>query len=63
MDMMKVCGKMPSKARQEKNWGTAVNERAIFPTLYLISLFSLSGKSDNQIPRFPCAMATLKSDF
>ena len=31
----------------------------IYPVLYLNSLFSLSGKSDNQIPCFPCAVATL----
>ena len=29
MNMMKVCGEMPSKARLEKHWGTSVNERAI----------------------------------
>ena len=31
----------------------------IFPVLHLNSLFSLSGKSDYQIPCFPCAVATL----
>ena len=30
MNMMKVCGKTPSKARQGKNWGTSVNEKAIY---------------------------------
>ena len=28
--MLKVCGKMPSKARLEKNWDTSVDERAIY---------------------------------
>ena len=30
MDMMKVHGKMLSKARLEKNWGTSFDERAIY---------------------------------
>ena len=30
MDMMKVCGKMPRKVREEKNWGTSVDERVIY---------------------------------
>ena len=30
INMIKVCGKMPSKARLEKNWGTSVDERAIY---------------------------------
>ena len=30
MNMMKVCGKMLSEARLEKNWVTSVNERAIY---------------------------------
>ena len=29
MDMMKVCEKVPSEVRLEKNWVTSVNERAI----------------------------------
>ena len=28
--MVKVCGKMPSKVRLEKNWGTTVDERTIY---------------------------------
>ena len=31
----------------------------IFPVLQQNSLFSLSGKSKNQIPCFPCSVATL----
>ena len=54
MVMMKVCGKMPSKVRLEKNWGTSVNERAIY-----CKILSLSGKTDNHIPCFLCAVATL----
>ena len=30
MNMMKVCGKIPSKARLGKNWDTSVNEKAIY---------------------------------
>ena len=30
MNMMKVCGKMQIEARLEKNWGTIVDERAIY---------------------------------
>ena len=30
MNMMKVCGKILSEARLNKNWGTSVNERAIY---------------------------------
>ena len=33
---MKVCGKMASEARLEKNWGTSVDERAIY---YKILIF------------------------
>ena len=28
--MMKGCGKMPREARLEKNWGTSVDEKAIY---------------------------------
>ena len=28
--MIKVCGKMPSEVRLEKNWGTSVDKRAIY---------------------------------
>ena len=81
MHMMKVCGWMPSKMRLEKNWGTSVDERAIyckilhfkgnwensqccpnFPCVVpKFPVFSLSGKIDNQIPCFPCAVATLNN--
>ena len=63
---------MASKEKLEKNWGTSINERAIYyKILHFMEIwkipcvvpkfpvFSLSGKSDNQIPCFPCAVATL----
>ena len=30
MKMIKVCGKMLSEVRLEKNWGTPVDERVIY---------------------------------
>ena len=77
--MIKACGKILREARLEKNWGTAVDERAInYKILHFLGnlenspccpnfpcsvpkfpVFSLSGKSDNKIPCFPCAVATL----
>ena len=78
LDMMKVCGKMLSKVRREKN-GVHQSTKGQFTIKYLIfreiwkipcvvqifrvvpkfPVFSLSGKSDNKIPCFPCAVATL----
>ena len=78
MNMVKVCRKMPSKGRLEKKFGgTSVDERAIyyinldnslccpkFPCVVpKFPVFSLSGKIDDQIPCFPCAVATLKPDL
>ena len=79
MNNMNVCGKVPSEARLEKNWGTSVNERVIyykihnfwgnlenslccpnFPSVIpKFPVFFLFGKIDDQIPYFPCAVATL----
>ena len=78
IEMLKVCGQMPSEARLEKIgvyqsikgqftlkyfifreiWNIPCVVQ-IFPVLYLNSVFSLSGKSENQIPCFLCAVATL----
>ena len=74
MNMMKVCGKIPSEARLEKNCCTSVNEYLLFREIWKIPcvvqifscvlpklpVFLLSGKIDNQVARFPpCAVATL----
>ena len=72
MSMVKVCGKMPSVARLEKI-GVYKSMKEEFTIKYLIfreiwknscvvpkfPMFSLSGKIDNQIPCFPCAVAIL----
>ena len=72
MNMLKVCGKMLSKVRLEKI-GIHQAMKGQFTIKYLIfkeickipcvfpkfPVFSLSGKFDNQIPCFPCAVATL----
>ena len=30
MNITKICGKMPSEVTLEKNWGTSINEGAIY---------------------------------
>ena len=69
--MTKVCGKMLSEARLEKNWGTSANERTIYyKILHFWEIWKIPcvvpkfpvfpvWKIDNQIPCFPCAVATL----
>ena len=65
-----VCGKIPSEVRLEKNWGTSINERVSYYKIHnfcsnfscvvpKFPVFSLSGKIDDQIPCFPCPVATL----
>ena len=74
MNMMKVCGRMPGEVRLEKI-GAHQSMKGQFTIKYFIfrivgkipcvvpkfPVFSLSGKIGNQIPCFPCAVATLKS--
>ena len=53
MNMLKACGKMLSKARLEKNWGTSFDERAIY---YKILHFQGNWENSLCCPNFPCVV-------
>ena len=73
MNMIKVCGNILSKVTLGKNWGTRVYKRAIYyKNLIFREIWKIPcvvqnlpcvvpvwKTIDNQIPCFPCAMATL----